>query len=90
MNKPLEVDDASPCMKCGSVQCAFCSDDVLFAIKGLKKDIKKWDNEKIQGINEQKNKLDAKSIIYFIDKWFPVFKSDKNEIANDSKENHSI
>ena len=40
--KPLEVEDASPCMKCGSVQCAFCSLDLKEAFEGFHKEISKY------------------------------------------------
>jgi len=40
--KPLEVEDANPCMKCGSVQCAFCSQDVIDAFNGFHEDVAKY------------------------------------------------
>ena len=66
-NKPLEVDDANPCMKCGSVQCAFCSEDVRSAVKGHLTDVDKFylDNAGI---------LSLEQIKFLIDKWFPCFK----------------
>lgn len=61
--KPLEIDDASPCMKCGSVQCAFCSEDVLSAIRGLKKDIKDF--------VEDDDLMSPDEFLDLLDKWFP-------------------
>ena len=43
------------------------------AIEGLKEDFAKWDTEKIQGIDDTENKWDYDAIVYFIDKWFPLF-----------------
>jgi hypothetical protein len=60
--KPLEVDDASPCMKCGSVQCAFCSEDVKSAVQGMKDFIKSPDKQ---------------YFLDLIDYYFPVFKEEK-------------
>lgn len=45
------------------------------AVKGLKEDIEKWDNEKIQGVDD--DNWDYKAIKFFIDKWFPIFKEVK-------------
>lgn len=39
INKPLDQNEASPCMKCGSVECAFCSEDVRSALELLKKKV---------------------------------------------------
>ena len=63
--KPLQVDDANPCMKCGSVQCAFCSKDVLSAIKGLKKDL---------GMLQSDDMMCKNEIYELIDEWFPSLK----------------
>jgi hypothetical protein len=59
--KPLYVEDANPCMKCGSVQCAFCSEDLKSALEGLKKDL-------IYNMHEGFS-YDEK-----FNKWFPVLK----------------
>jgi hypothetical protein len=67
--KPLEVDDASPCMKCGSVQCAFCSDDVLSAIKGL---ISDFSPPNVYGGRGPFFTRD--DAVRFINKWFPSLK----------------
>lgn len=62
-NKPLEVDDASPCMKCGSVQCAFCRDDLALAFKGLRKDINNY--------VEDDDLMSPDEFLELLDKWFP-------------------
>lgn len=61
---PLEVDDANPCMKCGSIQCAFCGKDVGKAFIGFHADIAKYiDKEgKVRWLDYKK----------CLDKWFPV------------------
>jgi len=64
------------------VQDAYLTGDYIMpkrvksAIEGLKRDIEKWDKEKIQGISEKENAWDYKVIEYFIDLWFPIFKED--------------
>jgi hypothetical protein len=49
----------------------FPVDDVISAIKGLKRDIEKWDKEKIQGVSKKEQAWTYKAIEYFIDIWFP-------------------
>ena len=80
--KPLEVDDASPCMKCGSVQCAFCSEDVKSALNGLKYTLdcikSKPEDVKdrpayVQREANYKNIL-LKEFLRYIDDWFPSLK----------------
>jgi len=62
----LKVEHAGPCMKCGSVQCSFCSEDVKNAIRGLKKEL-------------CKEMLPRWMIVDLIDKWFPVFKEEEEK-----------
>ena len=81
-NKPLTVEKAAPCMTCGSVQCAFCSDDVESAVEHLRERI----NRKIKVFSEEKGSETFIELInvaieqskYFldaIDASFPVFKN---------------
>jgi hypothetical protein len=65
MNKPLTVDDASMCFKCGSVQCAFCSDDVKSAVDLMMKKIKE---------SEEIFLGDIVVFKHIIDECFPCFK----------------
>ena len=77
--KPLTHEDANPCMKCGSVQCSFCSEDVKFAVELAKKMqsncrkvimmiIKRLNPDLLKALN---NVLDEYDIT--IDQCFPVF-----------------
>jgi hypothetical protein len=72
--KPLEVDDASPCMKCGSVQCAFCSDDILSAIKGFKKE---YTLTLYDDTHKHIIPIFPNTMFEMLDKWFPCFKGGK-------------
>jgi len=70
--KPLEVDDASPCMKCGSVLCAFCSQDLKEAFEGFHKEIAQYidDTGKVRWLKYYAT----------LKKWFPVVaKIDKSK-----------
>jgi hypothetical protein len=58
--KPIFVEDAQPCMSCGSVQCALCGQKVKSALEGLKKEL--WDRRN-----------DGYMIDDVFNHWFPIF-----------------
>ena len=62
--KSLEVEDANPCMKCGSVQCSFCSKDLDKTIRMLVDMIKH---------NETLTWEQAEEMIGLVGKCFPTF-----------------
>ena len=79
--KPLTKEDANPCMKCGSVQCSFCSEDVKSAVEMLKKKLPEpnWETDfEISGIPHAIIKLAewdlfVEKIKQHIKECFPVF-----------------
>ena len=72
--KPLEVDDASPCFQCGSVECAFCSKDVELAVRGLVDEIcTAWSIE---------HQDECAEMLEYMEKWFPSLFSKENRKGN--------
>jgi len=72
MSKPLSVEDAGPCIKCGSVECAFCSEDVRSAVEGLISDF-----SPLNVYGGRGPFFTREDAIRFINKWFPIFKEKK-------------
>lgn len=58
--KPVFIEDAQPCMDCGSVQCGLCSQKVKSALDGLKKEL--WDRRN-----------DVYMLDDVFNHWFPLF-----------------
>lgn len=74
--KPLTTDDSSPCMKCGSILCAFCSEDVRSAVMGLFHTLENLANDmESDKFHEAEIAFDKASDE--LEKWFPVFFEDE-------------
>ena len=72
--RPLIQEMAGPCMECGSVQCAFCSEDVKDAVALMKAHVGLiHEGRKDLLVHE----LKASEVIGIIDFCFPVFKESK-------------
>ena len=77
--KILDVEDASPCYNCGSVQCAFCSEDIRLALNGFKKDyLEMLYNDEHKGVIP----IFHNTMFELLGKWFPSFKQGQKDMVN--------
>lgn len=72
VKKPLERTSACLCMKCGEVECSFCSHDIKSALELLKEKIHKYHEETQDSIwNAVKDRYE-KEVVEIIDSCFPA------------------
>ena len=88
MSKPLTTEDAAPCMYCGSVQCAFCSEKVISAVEWLKEsvnDLYKGKSEAWRMVNDELCDQCEEFFKKKINEAFPVLnkKINQDKIKND-------
>ena len=71
--KPLQQTEASICMKCGSVECAFCSNAVESAVELLKDKIHKYHEDTQDSIWDAVKDRYEREVKEIIESCFPVF-----------------